>query len=62
MPKTRAEMLLNDAETKLSPRYSIGAFAASANCILWRPSVKGIQLAVHQHNLQNPEERVELRE
>jgi ABC-type branched-subunit amino acid transport system substrate-binding protein/outer membrane protein assembly factor BamD (BamD/ComL family) len=61
--KTRAEMLLNDATARLTaPRYYLGALLPqSGQLALFGDRVlKGLQLAVHQYNLQNPDERVEL--
>ncbi len=61
--KTRAEMLLNDATAKLTaPRYMIGALLPQSGQLAFFGDrvLKGIQLAIHLYNLQNPQERVEL--
>ena len=61
--KTRAEMLLNDATAKLSaPRYYLGALLPQSGQLAFFGDrvLRGIQLAVHQYNLQNPDSRVEL--
>jgi ABC-type branched-subunit amino acid transport system substrate-binding protein len=61
--KTRAEMLLNDATTRLSaPRYYLGALLPQSGQLAFFGDrvLKGVQLAVHQYNLQNPDSRVEL--
>ncbi len=61
--KTRAEMLLNDATARLSsPQFYLGALLPQSGQLAFFGDrvLKGIQLAVHQYNLQNPESRVEL--
>lgn len=61
--KTRAEMLLNDATARLSaPRYYLGALLPQSGQLAFFGDrvLKGIQLAVYQYNLQNPDSRVEL--
>jgi branched-chain amino acid transport system substrate-binding protein len=61
--KTRAEMLLNDAMTKLtSPRYALGVLIPQSGQLAFFGDhvLKGIQLAVHEYNLQEPDNRVEL--
>ena len=61
--KTRAEMLLNSATAGLTaPRYYLGALLPQSGQLSFFGDrvLKGIQLAVHQHNLQNPDNRVEL--
>jgi branched-chain amino acid transport system substrate-binding protein len=61
--KTRAEMLLNQATSALaSPRYSIAALLPQTGQLAFYGDrvLKGIQLAVHTYNLQNPDNRVEI--
>ncbi len=61
--KTRAEMLLNEATTKLSaPRYTLGVLIPQSGQLAFFGDrvLKGIQLAVHNYNLQDPDNRVEL--
>ncbi len=61
--KTRAEMLLNEAMTKLSaPRYYLGALLPRTGQLTFFGDqvLKGIQLAVHEYNIQKPDDRVEL--
>ncbi len=61
--KTRAEMLLNEATSMLTaPRYTIGALVPQSGQLAFFGDhvLKGIQLAVHVYNLQNPDSRVEL--
>ena len=61
--KTRGEMLLNEATSKLSaPRYFIGALVPQSGQLAFFGDrvLKGIQLAVHTYNLQNPDNRVDL--
>jgi len=61
--KTRAEMLLNDAMTKLTaPRYSIGVLIPQSGQLAFFGDhvLKGIQLAVHEYNLHDPDNRAEL--
>ncbi len=61
--KTRAEMILNEATSRLSaPRYTIGALLPQSGQLAFFGDriLKGIQLAVHAYNLQNPDDRVEL--
>lgn len=61
--KTRAEMLLNEATAGLSsPKYRIAALLPQSGQLAFFGDrvLKGIQLAVHTHNLQNPDTRVEL--
>ncbi len=61
--KTRAEMLLNDAISKLSePRYYLGTLLPQTGQLAFFGDrvLRGIQLAVHTYNLQNPDSRVEL--
>lgn len=61
--KTRAEMLLNEATAKLTaPRYIIGALLPQSGQLAFFGDrvLKGIQLAIHLYNLQNPRDRVEL--
>jgi ABC-type branched-subunit amino acid transport system substrate-binding protein/outer membrane protein assembly factor BamD (BamD/ComL family) len=61
--KIRAEMLLNSATAGLTaPRYYLGALLPQSGQLSFFGDrvLKGIQLAVHQHNLQNPDNRVEL--
>jgi branched-chain amino acid transport system substrate-binding protein len=61
--KTRAEMLLNEATTRLStPRYTIGALLPlSGQLAFFGDRVrKGAQLAVYLYNQKNPDSRVEL--
>ena len=61
--KTRAEMLLNEATTKLaSPRYSLGVLIPQSGQLAFFGDhvLKGIQLAVHEYNLQEPNNRAEI--
>lgn len=61
--KTRAEMLLNEATTGLSaPRYVLGVLIPQSGQLAFFGDrvLKGIQLAVHNFNLQDPDSRVEL--
>jgi branched-chain amino acid transport system substrate-binding protein len=61
--KTRAEMLLNEATSRLTaPRYYVGALVPQSGQLAFFGDriLKGIQLAVHAYNLQNPDNRVEL--
>ena len=61
--RTRGEMLLNEATSKLSaPRYLIGALVPQSGQLAFFGDrvLKGIQLAVHTYNLQNPDNRVDL--
>jgi len=61
--KTRAEMLLNEATTRLTaPRYLVGALVPQTGQLasFGDRVLKGVQLAVHAYNLQEPENRVEL--
>ena len=61
--KTRAEMLVNDATAKLTaPRHYLGALLPQTGRLAFFGDrvLKGIQLALHNHNLQEPENRVEL--
>ncbi len=61
--KTRAEMLLAEATTGLSaPRYALAALVPqSGQLAFFGDSVlKGVQLAVHDYNVQQSDNRVEL--
>jgi branched-chain amino acid transport system substrate-binding protein len=61
--KTRAEMILNEATAKLTaPHYYIGVLLPQAGQLAFFGDrvLKGIQLAVHEYNLQKPDDRVEL--
>lgn len=61
--KTRAEMLLNEAMTKLAaPRYSLGVLIPQSGQLAFFGDhvLKGVQLAVHEYNLHEPDNRVEL--
>jgi branched-chain amino acid transport system substrate-binding protein len=61
--KTRAEMLLNEATTGLTtPRYAIAALLPQSGQLAFFGDrvLKGIQLAVHTYNLQDPDNRVEV--
>ncbi len=61
--KTRAEMLSAEATSKLSaPRYFIGALLPRSGpaAFYGDRALKGIQLAVHTYNLQDPDNRVEI--
>ncbi len=61
--RTRAEMLLNEATSGLTaPRYYIGALLPQSGQIAFFGDriLKGIQLAVHNYNLLEPDNRVEL--
>ncbi|HXY62052.1 MAG TPA: penicillin-binding protein activator, partial [Nitrospirota bacterium] len=61
--KTRAEMLLNEAMTELTaPRYFIGVLIPQSGQLAFFGDhvLKGIQLAVHEYNLHEPNNRAEL--
>ena len=61
--KTRAEMLLNEATSRLTaPRYYVGALVPQSGQLAFFGDriLKGVQLAVHVYNLRNPDSRVEL--
>ncbi len=61
--KTRGEMLLSEATSGLTaPRYTIGALLPQTGQLAFFGDrvLKGIQLAVHEYNLQEPDNRVEL--
>jgi branched-chain amino acid transport system substrate-binding protein len=61
--KTRAEMILNEATSRLSaPRYIIGALVPQSGQLAFFGDhvLKGVQLAVHIYNLQNPDNRADL--
>ncbi len=61
--KTRAEMLANEATSGLTmPRYWVGALVPQSGqlAVFGDRVFKGIQLAVHAYNLQDPDNRVEL--
>jgi branched-chain amino acid transport system substrate-binding protein len=61
--RTRGEMLLNEATSKLSaPRYYLGTLLPQSGQLAFFGDrvLKGIQLAVHTYNSQEPENRVEL--
>jgi branched-chain amino acid transport system substrate-binding protein len=61
--KTRAEMLLNEANTKLSsPRYAVGLLMPQSGqlALFADRIVKGVQLAANEYNQQEPDNRVEL--
>lgn len=61
--KTRAEMLLNEATSGLTaPRYYIGALLPQSGQLAFFGDrvLKGIQLAAHTYNLQEPDNRVEV--
>jgi ABC-type branched-subunit amino acid transport system substrate-binding protein len=61
--KTRGEMLINEATAKLSsPKYYIAALLPQSGQLAFFGDrvLKGVQLAVHTHNLQDPDNRVEL--
>jgi ABC-type branched-subunit amino acid transport system substrate-binding protein len=61
--KTRAEMTLNEATSRLAgPRYSIAALLPQSGQLAFfgDRALKGIQLAVYTYNLQDPDNRVEL--
>jgi ABC-type branched-subunit amino acid transport system substrate-binding protein len=61
--KTRADMLLNQATIGMTaPRYSVGVIVPQSGQLAFfgERVLKGVQLAVHEHNLQDPENRVEL--
>ncbi len=61
--KMRAEMLLNEATSRLAgPRYSIAALLPQSGPLAFFGDrvLKGVQLAVHTYNLQEPDNRVEL--
>ncbi|HEX9020901.1 MAG TPA: penicillin-binding protein activator [Nitrospirota bacterium] len=61
--KTRAEMLLNEATIGLTaPRFFLGALVPQTGQLAFFGDrvLKGIQLAVHAFNLQNPGDRAEL--
>jgi len=61
--KVRNEMLLNEATSRLTaPRYYLGALLPQSGQLSFFGDrvLKGIQLAVHAYNLQDPDNRVEL--
>lgn len=61
--KTRAEMLLNEAMTKLSaPRHYLGALIPRTGQLAFFGDhvLQGIQLAVHEYNTRKPDDPVEL--
>jgi ABC-type branched-subunit amino acid transport system substrate-binding protein len=61
--KTRAEMLMNEATSRLSaPRYFIAALLPQSGQLAFFGDrvLKGIQLAVHAYNLKDPDNRVEV--
>jgi ABC-type branched-subunit amino acid transport system substrate-binding protein/outer membrane protein assembly factor BamD (BamD/ComL family) len=61
--RMRAEMLLNEATSRLSsPKYYLAALVPQSGQLAFFGDrvLKGIQLAVHTYNLQVPDERVEL--
>lgn len=61
--KIRGEMLLNEATSRLSaPRYYMAALLPQSGQLAFFGDrvLKGIQLAVHTYNLQEPDNRVEL--
>ncbi len=61
--KTRAEMVLNEATSRLAgPRFSMAALVPQSGPLAFFGDrvLKGIQLAVHTYNLQDPDNRVEL--
>jgi ABC-type branched-subunit amino acid transport system substrate-binding protein len=63
LEKTRAEMLMNEATSRLSaPRYLIGALVPQSGqgAFFGDRVLKGIQLAVHAYNLKEPDNRVEV--
>lgn len=61
--RMRAEMLMNEATSRLSsPKYYLAALVPQSGQLAFFGDrvLKGIQLAVHTYNLQAPDERVEL--
>ena len=61
--KTRAELLIAEATAKLSaPRYSLGVLVPQTGraSFFGDRVLKGIQLAVMTHNVQNPENNVDV--
>jgi branched-chain amino acid transport system substrate-binding protein len=61
--KTHAEMILNEATSRLTaPRYALGMLLPQTGqaAIFGERVLKGAQLAVHEYNLQYPDDRVEL--
>lgn len=61
--RTRAEMLQAQAtENLLKPRFSIGALVPQSGQIAFFGDrvLRGVQLAVHDHNQRHPDSRVEL--
>lgn len=61
--KTRAEMILNDATSRLTaPRYAIGALVPQSGqaAVFGERVLRGAQLAAHEFNLRNPDERIEI--
>jgi ABC-type branched-subunit amino acid transport system substrate-binding protein len=61
--KARAEMLLNEAMIDLTaPRYFIGVLIPQSGQLAFFGDhvLKGVQLAVHEYNIQEPDNRVEL--
>jgi len=61
--KTRAEMLLNEATSRLTaPRYALGMLLPQTGqlALYGERVLKGAQIAVHEYNLKNPDDRIEL--
>jgi branched-chain amino acid transport system substrate-binding protein len=61
--RMRAEMLMNEATSRLSsPKYYLAALVPQSGQLAFFGDrvLKGIQLAVHTYNLQAPDERAEL--
>jgi branched-chain amino acid transport system substrate-binding protein len=61
--KIRGELLLNDATSKLTaPRFMLGALLPLTGQVAFfgERVLRGIQLAIHDYNLQMPDSRVEL--
>ncbi len=61
--KTRGEMLMNEAEARLAaPKYHLAALLPQSGQLAFFGDhvLKGIQLAVHAYNVQEPDDRVEL--
>lgn len=61
--KTRAEMLMSEAASRLAaPRYTMAALVPQTGQLAFFGDrvLKGIQLAIHTYNVQDPDNRVEL--
>jgi branched-chain amino acid transport system substrate-binding protein len=61
--KTRAEMIINDATSRMTTaRYVIGVLLPITGNFapFGDQALRGAQLAVHDYNLQNPDDRIEI--